>query len=205
MSKNKKNHRYSFSRSRRIILASASPRRVKLLKQVGLNFIVAKPALDEIKLMRKFKTFGPKKLVKILSLAKALWVCLNLSLKGNEIIVGFDTAIEYKKKMIGKPKNKKDALKIILELSNKEHQVHTGIGIIDLKKKYIISDSETTKVSMKKILKHEALSYINTKEPMDKAGAYAIQGKGKKLVKKIQGDYFNVVGLPLKKFLSLIS
>ncbi len=205
MSKKKKNHRYNFSRNRKIVLASASPRRIKLLKQIGLNFVVAKPDLDENKLMRKFETFGPKKLVKILSLAKALWVCLNMSLKGNEIIVGFDTAIEYKKKMIGKPKNKKDALNIILKLSNKEHKVHTGIGLIDLKKKYIISDSETTKVYMKKILKHEALSYIKTKEPLDKAGAYAIQGKGKKLVKKIQGDYFNVVGLPLKRFLSLIS
>ena len=89
-------------------------------------------------------------------------------------------------------------------LSGKEHRVYTGIGIIDLKKKIIISDSEVTRVFMRKISKQEAKSYIKTKEPLDKAGAYAIQGIGKKFIKKISGDYFNVIGLPLERFISMI-
>ncbi len=189
---------------RKIILASASPRRIKLLKQIGLKFEIVRTNLDESLITRKFKKYGIKKLVKVLSLGKALWVCLNKPLQGNEIIVGFDTIIECRKKIIGKPKNRKDALNIILFLSNKEHRVYTGIGLIDLKKKVITSELEVTKVFMKKISKQEAKAYIKTKEPLDKAGAYAIQGKGKKFVKRISGDYFNVVGLPLKRFLSII-
>ena len=190
---------------RKIILASASPRRAKLLKQIGLKFKIVKPNLDENLIIRKFKSYGVKKLVKFLSLGKALWVCMNKPLQGNEIIVGFDTAIECRKKIIGKPKNIKDALNIILFLSNKEHRVYTGIGLIDLKKKIIISDSEVTKVFMKRISKQEAKAYIKTKEPLDKAGAYAIQGRGKKFIKGISGDYLNVVGLPLKKFTLILS
>ena len=190
---------------RNIILASASPRRAKLLKQVGLKFKVINPKIDESLIICKFKKHGVKKLVKLLSLGKALWACSNIPLNGNEIIAGFDTVIECRKKIIGKPKNIKDALKIILFLSNKEHRVYTGIGLIDLNKKIIISDLEITKVYMKKISKPEAKAYIKTKEPLDKAGAYAIQGIGKKFIKRISGDYFNVVGLPLKRFLSMIS
>ena len=196
-------------KKRKIILASASPRRAKLLKQIGLNFSVVKPGLDESLIIRKFKKYGTKKLVEVLSFAKALWICYvraycNKPLQGNEIIAGFDTIIECRKKIIGKPKNIKDALKIILFLSGKEHRVYTGIGIIDLKKKIIISDSEVTRVFMRKISKQEAKSYIKTKEPLDKAGAYAIQGIGKKFIKKISGDYFNVIGLPLERFISMI-
>ncbi len=190
---------------RKIILASASPRRAKLLKQVGLKFKVINPKIDENLILRKFKKYGIKKLVKLLSLRKSLWVYSNTPLNGNEIIAGFDTTIECKKKIIGKPKNTKDALKILLFLSNKEHKVYTGIGLVDLKKKIIISDLEITKVFMKKISRQEAKAYIKTKEPLDKAGAYAIQERGKKFIKKISGDYFNVVGLPLKKFLSMVS
>ncbi len=190
---------------RKIILASASPRRIKLLKQIGLKFTVVKPSLDESLVIRKFKNFGTKKLVKFLSLGKALWVCQNRPLNGDEIVAGFDTAIECRKKLIGKPKNRKDAMRIISFLSNKEHRVYTGMGIIDLKKKIIISDLEITKVYFRKILKQEVKAYIKTKEPLDKAGAYAIQGRGKKFIKRISGDYFNVVGLPLEKFLSIIS
>ena len=191
--------------TRKIILASASPRRAKLLKQIGLKFKVINPQINENLIIRKFKKYGIKKLVKLLSFAKALWVSLNTPLNGNEIIAGFDTIIQCGKKIIGKPKNVKDALNILLFLSNKEHRVYTGIGLIDLKKKTIVFDLEVTRVYMKKISKQEANAYIKTKEPLDKAGAYAIQGRGKKFIKRISGDYFNVIGLPLKRFLSMIS
>ena len=201
--KGAKNKKYIMQR--KIILASKSPRRIKLLKKAGLNFKAIKPDIDETFLIRKFKNYSARKLVKFLSLSKAVWVCMNGNLRGDEIIAGFDTVIEFENKIIGKPKNEKDALRIIMSLSNKKHKVYTGIGVIDLKKKIVISELEMTKVLMKKISKVEAKAYIKTKEPMDKAGAYAIQGRGKKFVKEISGDYFNVVGLPLKRFLSMIS
>ncbi len=195
---------------RKIILASKSLQRIKILKQAGLKFKSIKPDIDEAYLIRKFRKYNAKKLVKLLSFSKAVWVCYlgnsrDCSLQGDEIIAGFDTIIECQGKIIGKPKNKKDALDILLFLSNKVHNVHTGIGIIDLKEKITISDSEVTRVYFKKISEQEARDYIKTKEPMDKAGAYAIQGQGKNFIKKISGDYFNVVGLPLKRFLSRIS
>lgn len=195
---------------RKIILASSSPRRRNLLKQAGLKFRAVNTRIEEDYLIKKFKKKGLKNLVKILSLAKAksiVGAChgkpldSGVPLQGNEIIVGFDTIVAYKNKIITKPKNKKDALKKLLFLSNKQHRVLTGIAIIDLKKKRIITDYEMTKVQMKKITRKEAANYINTKEPFDKAGGYAIQGKGRKFVKGICRDYFNVVGLPLKKFL----
>lgn len=189
---------------RKIILASSSPRRRNLLKQAGLKFRAVNTRIKEDHLIKKFKKKGLKNLVKILSLAKAKSIVearRGVPLQGDEIVIGFDTVVVCKNKIISKPKNKKDALKKLLFLSNKQHKVLTGIAIIDLKKKRIITDCEITKVQMKKITRKEATSYINTKEPFDKAGGYAIQGKGRKLVKGICGDYFNVVGLPLNKFL----
>ena len=188
---------------RKIILASSSPRRRHLLKQAGLKFRAVNTKIKEDYLIKKFKKKGLKNLVKILSLAKAKSIVGRtgrLPLQGDEIVIGFDTVVVCKNKIISKPKNKKDALKKLLYLSNKQHKVLTGIAIIDLKKKRIITDCEITKVQMKKITRKDAIDYINTKEPFDKAGGYAIQGKGRKFVKGISGDYFNVVGLPLNKF-----
>ena len=181
------------------ILASSSPRRIKLFKLAKLNFKAIKSNVNEDLLVKKYKKSNYADLVKILSLAKAISVLPKL--KGNEIVCAFDTIVVCNKKIIRKPKNKKDALKKLLFLSNKQHDVITGIALINLKKKNIIVDFEITKVVMKKISRNDALKYIKTKEPLDKAGAYAIQGRGKKFVKRIRGDYFNVIGLPLKRFL----
>lgn len=187
---------------RSLILASASRRRQRILKNSGFKFKILKSNLKEDNLIKEFKQLSPKNLVKILAFSKAFSAYLShiAKLQGNEIIAGFDTIVVCKDKIIGKPKNKKDALKKLLFLSNKTHEVLTGVCLIDLKKEKIIIDFELTKVSMKEITKKEAIAYISTKEPMDKAGAYAIQGKGKKFVKRISGDYFNVVGLPINKF-----
>lgn len=196
MSKNKK--RYP-----EIILASGSPRRQKILKQAGLKFKVVKSTLDENSLISKLKKISHIKLAKVLALAK-VEICCSMSLHGKEIICGFDTIVVCKNKIIGKPKNKKDALRKLLFLSNKTHKVITGMAIADLKKQKVLTGHEITKVSMKKISKKEGLNYVNSNEGLDKAGSYAIQGKGKKLIKHISGDYLNVVGLPLKKFLYLL-
>ena len=126
------------------------------------------------------------------------------STKQRKIISAFDTIVVCRNKIISKPKNKKDALKKLLFISNKNHKVLTGIFIFDLKSKNVISDYEITLVKMRKITIKDAIKYIRTKEPFGKAGCYAIQGKGGRFIKSICGDYNNVVGLPLKKYLSLL-
>lgn len=189
---------------RKIVLASSSLRRKKIFKEIGLDFKVITSNINEDLLIKYFQKDGFTNLVKILSLAKIVGTCCNKSLKGDEIIVGFDTIVVCKNKIINKPKNKRDAIKKLLFLSNKKHNVITGIAILDLKTKKIFLDHETTRVWMKKITRHDALKYVKTKEPLDKAGAYAIQGMGRKFVKGISGDYLNVVGLPKKRFLSIL-
>ena len=192
-----------------IILASGSPRRAKLLKSAGVKFKVIKSNTNEKNLARRFKILNFKTFVRILSFLKAVSVLKNKEktkyFKGNEIILGFDTIVVCNNKIIDKPKNKKDALKKLLLLSGKTHNVLTGFCIINLKTKKIIADHESTKVTMKKITKQDITNYIATGEPFDKAGAYAIQGKGSKFIKKIRGDYSNVVGLPLTRFTKILN
>lgn len=189
---------------RRLILASTSKRRKKILKEAKIKFKVASSNLNESEIIREFKNLTPEKLVKMLALAKAISTIVQKNNFTDEIIAGFDTIVVCKKELIGKPKNKKDALKKLLFISNKEHFVYTGIALIDLKNKKILTGFEKTKIVMKEILRKDAISYIKTNEPMDKAGAYAIQGKAKKFVKSISGDFLNVVGLPLNKFVFLL-
>lgn len=189
---------------RNLILASTSKRRKKILKDAKIKFKTATSNLNEEKISKEFANTNPDNLVKLLALSKAISAIVQTNKLSDEIIAGFDTIVVCKNKIMGKPKNKKDALKKLLFISDKEHFVYTGIALIDLKKKKILTDFERTKVVMKKISKDDAIWYINTKEPMDKAGAYAIQGKAKKFIKSISGDFLNVVGLPLNKFVFLL-
>ncbi len=181
---------------KKIILASRSPRRIKLLKEAGLKFKAIKSKIDEHLITKKFKGKNYKKLAKILAYSKAI------SVKG-DIVIGFDTIVVCKNKIIDKPKNNKDALKKLLFLSGKNHKVITGICIVGACHGAPLQDCDTTIVQMKKISKQDALNYIKTKEPFDKAGAYAIQGKGRKFIKFIKGDYYNVVGLPLRRLFAM--
>ncbi len=191
----------------KLILASSSPRRKKILQQAGISFKAINTNTKEELLIKKFRRFGFIDLAKLLSLAKAIGAYLNKpkkQMQDNEVIVAFDTMVVCKNKIISKPKNNEDALRKLLFLSNKKHIVITGICILDLKKKKIILDFEETQVYMKRISKEEAIQYVKTKEPLGKAGAYAIQGKGKQFIQKIKGDYLNVVGLPLERFLKIL-
>lgn len=173
-----------------IILASASPRRKELLKRIGLKFKIVKSDFEE--------KFDPKldfhTLAKRLSLGKAKAVAKNFK---NAIIIAADTLVVCDKKILGKPKDKNDARQILQILSGKPHLVITGFTITDSQTNKLISNFEETKVYMRKITDREVEDYIKTKEPFGKAGAYAIQGKGSVFVEKIQGDFFNVVGLPI--------
>ncbi|OGH18150.1 MAG: septum formation protein Maf [Candidatus Levybacteria bacterium RIFCSPHIGHO2_02_FULL_37_10] len=173
-----------------IILASKSPRRKELLGKIGLKFKVIESEYREIIDSR----LNPHELVEKLSLEKAKIVHKNHK---NSIIIAADTIVVCDGRVLGKPKDKKDAKQMLGFLSGKVHLIITGLTIIDGELNKIITRSEETKVYMRKISPKEIDSYLKTKEPYDKAGAYAIQEIGSIFIEKIEGDYLNAVGLPI--------
>lgn len=175
-----------------IILASASPRRKKLLKDAGLTFKAVESGLKESFDSR----LDPKIQVEEISLKKAKFVHKRFA---NSIIIAADTIVVCCGKIIGKPKDEIDVKKILKLLNGRDHLVITGFTIINGDK--IVTKSEKTKVTMKKISDKEINSYIQTREPFGKAGAYAIQGKARKFILGIDGDLNNVIGLPLASVL----
>jgi septum formation protein len=175
---------------KRIILASASPRRREILKKTGLKFIVDASRDEE-----KFRPGpGPRALARFLSLQKAQSVAAR---HRNALIISADTFIFFKGKVLGKPHTKEEALRMLRRLNGRVHTVITGFTIIDTKSGKKISRSAETKVYFRRLTMKEIESYVASGEPLDKAGAYAIQGLGALLVRKVEGDFFNVVGLPL--------
>lgn len=179
---------------KQIILASTSPRRKALLKKAGFKFRVVESNCKEF-----FDSkLEPHELAKKLSLEKAKAVCKRNPPAGGKksIIIAADTLVVCSGKILGKPKSKADAKGMLEFLSGKAHSIITGFTIIDENK--VITKSEETKVYMKKISEKEINSYLETKEPFDKAGAYAIQGKAKKFIEKTEGDFDNAVGLPIR-------
>lgn len=176
---------------RKIILASNSPRRKSLMKLLGIPFEVVESNFDESVFLEK----DPKKLVKILSYEKARVVA---SIHKDAIIIGADTVLVYKGEIFGKPRNKKDAVRILKALSGTKHQAITGFTILDSKTNKKVTASTASTILFKELTEEEIKAYIETGEPMDKAGAYAIQERGGLFVREIHGDVFNIVGLPLK-------
>lgn len=174
----------------KIVLASGSPRRRELLSQAGVEYIVDPADIEEI----TSETL-PAKVVEDLSRQKALAVAA--SHKG-EVVLAADTVVAFDDKILGKPADKEDAFKMLTELSGRTHQVYTGVTIVD-ENGNTKTFSECTDVTMYENSPEAIKSYIQSGEPMDKAGAYGIQGLGAVLVEKISGDYNNVVGLPLAK------
>lgn len=178
--------------NRKIVLASSSPRRLELLSKLNLKIEVIPSGVVE-----DFKPSDePAETAMRLSYIKAMDIASKLDY--DSIVIGADTIV-YLDQILGKPDNEKDALKILMMLSGKSHYVMTGITIIDVLTKKCITDFEKTLVKMTDFDEKIARNYIKTKEPMDKAGAYGIQGLGALLVEKLDGCYFNVVGLPLMK------
>ena len=173
-----------------IILASASPRRKEILEKTGLKFKVdASDYEEEINY-----SLRPHELARFLSREKAKAIVNKYT---NALIIAADTFIVFKDKILGKPHTEEEAKRMLNMLNNNTHSVITGFTIIDTNDNKKLSGSVETKVYFKKLTMKEIESYINSKEPLDKAGAYAIQGLGAVIVKKIEGDYFNVMGLPL--------
>lgn len=180
-----------------IILASGSPRRRELLEQIGLPHTVVPSQAEE-----DLKDLEPSLLVKSLSLLKAADVAKG---QGNEaIIIGADTVVVFENEILTKPKDVQDAKVMLRRLSGKTHSVLTGLTILRRRDGKSVSVTEETAVCFKELSEQEIESYVKTKEPLDKAGSYGIQGLGGLFVEKIDGDYYNVVGLPLARLGKLL-
>jgi len=179
--------------NQKIFLASKSPRRRKLLKQIGLKFKSFSVDLHE----EIFDGEHPIETVKRLSQHKMQEASKKVK---DSIIITADTIVVLGNEIIGKPKSEKDALKILNKLSGRTHEVYTGFAILNQNTKKKIVSYEKTLVTFRKLTMQEILDYIKTGSPMDKAGAYGIQDDfGAVFVEKINGCYYNVVGLPIQK------
>ena len=175
---------------KRLILASASPRRKELLKDIEIPFDVIPSCVDEI-LNENIKI---EKAIEQLAYEKAYDVFRHHK---DAVVLGCDTMVCVNGKALGKPSNLKEAKMMLQMLSGQTHQVMSGVAIISSKGCDVFH--EITNVTFYDIEETELLRYLDSEEPYDKAGAYGIQGKGKLFVKEIQGDYFNVVGLPITR------
>ncbi len=176
-----------------IYLASKSPRRRKLLKQINLNFKSFTVDMEE-----KIKP-GEKPSVSVKRLSKEKLEIARQKVN-HGIIITADTIVVLNKKVIGKPKDKNEAKRFLKNLSGKVHTVYTGFSIYNSENKMLLTDYEKTYVEFRKLTTKEIDDYIKSGSPMDKAGAYGIQDDfGAVFIKKINGCYYNVVGLPLTK------
>lgn len=175
---------------KKIILASASPRRRELLCKAGFEFDVIVSDTDE-----NISVCDAPLMVRELALLKASDVAKKA--KKNSLIIGADTVVCIDGKILGKPTDWRDAKRMLNMLSGRAHQVYTGVCIIDTQTGKAVCRSERTDVIFKRLTKRQIRAYISTREPMDKAGAYAIQGGAKSFVRCYIGSFDNVVGLPV--------
>ena len=173
-----------------LILASGSPRRKELLETAGLTFRITVADITEV----IPDGASPEEAVMSLAMQKAQAVA---ELNPDCVVLGSDTVVVNDGRILGKPADEADAKDMLRALSGKTHKVCTGVAIIGPEKTK--NFCETTEVEFHELTEKEISDYVKTGEPMDKAGAYGIQGKGCVLVKRINGDYFNVVGLPVSK------
>lgn len=176
----------------RIILASNSPRRKELLENLGVKFDIIVSDVEE----KTDLNAAPHEIAMNLAYLKAKDVSNNV--KDDAIVIAADTIV-VKEKILGKPCDEKEAFNMLKSLSGGVHEVITGIAVIANYKDKEILDYVSTKVYFKSISDQWILNYIRTGEPMDKAGAYGIQGKAALFIEKIDGDYYNVVGLPVSR------
>lgn len=189
---------YNTRSMRNIVLASGSPRRQALLKQIGLKFTVD-PDITEDEMDDGLE---PHRLAKKLSQQKAASVAHKYK---SGLIIAADTFGVFEGILIGKPKSANDARDILRKINGKYHSVITGLTVMDSANGDSITESVETRVYIKSLTEKEIDDYVKSGEPLDKAGAYAIQGLGVIIVDKIEGDYSNVIGLPLPKLAEILS
>lgn len=188
---------------KRIILGSASPRRRELLSQIGVEFEVRVSDKEEI-----YKSSIPEEIVKELSLMKAENVASDLleniadgSIK-DTVVIGADTIVVLDDEILGKPSDEEDAVCMLTRLQGREHWVYTGVAVLDFGpdgEKTVINYPVGTKVYVNAMTEDEIRAYVATIDPLDKAGAYGIQGRFAAYIDRIDGDYYNVVGLPVSR------
>lgn len=172
------------------ILASHSPRRREILQLLDLDFKII-PAKNETEIQKNIPIENGVEQVAFL---KAKEVFEN---NNNACVIGADTVVYLEDEILGKPKDKNDAFNMLKKLSGKTHQVITGVAIISNKNTKVFSESAS--VTFADLADEEINNYISTNEPMDKAGSYAVQGKGARFIKEINGDFYTVMGLPCQR------
>jgi septum formation protein len=182
---------------KRIILASSSPRRKQLLEQLGISFDCCPARIDED--LGTEET--AREAVRRIALNKAEKAS---EMVRNSIIIAADTMVVCNGEVLGKPDNARDAFNKLYKLKGREHEVITAVCVMDTENGQCEVQDEITRVYFRDISDEEIRAYIRTEEPMDKAGAYGIQGMGAVFVDRIEGCYFNVVGLPLKHLYSML-
>ncbi len=170
-----------------VILASQSPRRIELLKTIIKNFRVVPSKIDEVCDI----DLSPEENAMLLGQKKATWVAKH---HPRNLVIGADTMVVLENKIIGKPTDAENARQILKQLSGQEHKVITGVAVVHSK---IFSAVSISHVRIKVLNTREINSYVESGEPMDKAGAYAIQGEGSFLIKSYSGSYSNIIGLPM--------
>ena len=174
----------------RVVLASASPRRVQLLQQVGLAFTVADPGVD-----RAWPgEADPRSGVRALALDKARRVAAT---RRGFVVIGADTVVVARGVRLGKPQDEAEAVEMLRRLHGRTHEVWTGLAVVRDDEQR--TAAEVTRVKFMKLDESEIRNYVRSREPMDKAGGYGIQGLAGQFVTGLEGDYFNVVGLPLSR------
>lgn len=180
---------------KRMILASGSPRRRELMAQAGFTFEIQTSDKEEI-----YHSDKPDEIVKELAMLKARDVA-EQNQKENLLVIGADTVVSVDGQILGKPSSKEEACAMIKSLAGRAHQVYTGVAVLDYDengREQVCNHAVCTEVYVSDMTEDEIREYVETEEVMDKAGAYAIQGTfGVKYVERFEGDYFNVVGLPI--------
>lgn len=184
-----------------IILASGSPRRREILSNMGLDFDVFISDADEDSVSPEGITTGIY--VQELAILKASAAAGSIG-KADKLIISADTVVVSEGEILGKPKDEEDAMRMLHALSGKCHSVFTGICVMRASDAFSVCAAVETKVYFKELSEEKIRAYVATKEPMDKAGAYGIQGKGALLIEKINGDYLNVVGLPVARLFEIL-
>lgn len=182
---------------KKLILGSGSPRRREILAAAGYTFEILTADIDE-----NIQVRDPELLVRELALLKAAAVAKKVH--ADALVIGSDTVVSLDGEIMGKPADVADAKRMLTALSGRTHQVYTGVCVLDTHDASATSKSDVTHVTFRALSEAEIDAYIATKEPCDKAGAYAIQGEGGKLVERIDGDLNNVIGFPLWLFEEMI-
>jgi septum formation protein len=182
----------------RLILASGSPRRAEILRDAGIAFETIAAHVDEAR--REGEPV--EELVRRLAEAKARAALANVS--GQSIVIGADTEVVVEGQVLGKPADAADARRMLALLAGRTHEVVTGLALVRLPDGALRVEHETTRVTFAPLTEQEIDAYVASGEPFDKAGAYGIQGRGGRYVKRVEGCYFNVVGLPLARLYRML-